>query len=395
MNFLQINTTVNSGSTGRIAEEIGRVFLKNGHNSAVAFGRGDRPSQSKKIRIGRDWNTYSHVLQTRLLDNHGFASKAATQRLLEEMDANQPDVVGLHNLHGYYIHVGMLFDYLKRNTIPVVWTLHDCWPFTGHCTYFDRVDCKKWKTHCDDCPLTHYYPQSLFRDRSYQNFDDKRNAFSGHPNLTIVTPSHWLKNLVKQSFLKEYPAEVIHNGVDIEVFKPQKHNVDEKIVLGVASIWSERKGLEDFIKLRKELPEDVEIVLIGLDQSQIKDLPIGITGIARTESTEDLAKWYSRATVFVNPTYIDNFPTTNIEALSCGTPVITYDTGGSPEAVDETTGFVVEQGDLEGVVQSLHTISEKNRESYREPCRKRAVEYYNKEDRFQDYVELYERMLGK
>jgi len=395
MKLLQVNVTVNSGSTGRIAEDIGKVMMRNGHESAIAFGRGDRPSESRKIRIGGKLNVYNHVIQTRLLDNHGFSSVKATKQFLREIKNFQPDVVGLHNLHGYYLHVGILFKYLKQHEIPVVWTLHDCWPFTGHCTYFDRVGCEKWKTHCQNCPLTGYYPQSWFMDRSFLNFEDKRTLFTGHPNLTIVTPSRWLKDLVKQSFLNEYRVRVIHNGVDTDVFKPYENIRKKKIVLGVASQWSERKGLNDFFKLHKELPEEVEVVLIGLKPSQIKRLPRGIKGIERTESTEELAKWYSRATVFVNPTYIDNFPTTNIEALACGTPVITYDTGGSPEAVDETTGFVVEQGDLEGVVQSLHTISEKNRESYREPCRKRAVEYYNKEDRFQDYVELYERMLGK
>lgn len=393
MKILQINTTINSGSTGRIAEDIGNVFMVQGHSSAIAFGRGDRPSRSKKIKIGNKWNTYSHVFQTRLLDNHGFASKAATEKLIEEIEAYKPDVIGLHNLHGYYLHVGVLSEYLKTKAIPVVWTLHDCWPFTGHCTYFDRVDCEKWKTHCRNCPLTSYYPKSWFRDRSYKNFEDKRAAFTGHPNLTIVTPSHWLKNLVKQSFLKEYPVEVIHNGVDLEVFKPQKHSENKKIVLGVASPWTERKGLDDFLKLRKELPDDVKIVLIGLDQSQINSMPKGITGIARTESTEELADWYSRATVFVNPTYIDNFPTTNIEALACGTPVITYHTGGSSEAVDDSTGKSVLKGDQNSLLNAVLTYLKSENAKTKKNCRRRAVKYFNKDERFQDYFDLYEKML--
>lgn len=394
MKILQINTTVNTGSTGRIAEGIGKILLEAGHESTIAFGRGNQPSQSKKIRIGGKLNFYYHVIQTRLWDNHGFESKKATQRFIRQIEKFQPNVISLHNLHGYYLHVGDLFEFLKKKEIPVVWTFHDCWPFTGHCSYFDRVDCTKWQTHCEDCPLTDYYPQSWFQDRSYQNFEDKRTAFTRHSNLTIVTPSNWLNSLVKKSFLQKYNVKVIHNGVDLTIFRPQLKSTDKSLVLGVASIWSERKGLLDFKKLRNQLPFNTEIVLIGLSQSQIKALPEGIYGIERTESVEELASWYNKATVYVNPTYVDNFPTTNIESLACGTPVVTYNTGGSPEAIDDHTGRVVQKGDIKGLVTAIQDLVSQNQQTLSNACRHRAERHFNQEDRYQEYLELYESLAN-
>jgi putative colanic acid biosynthesis glycosyltransferase len=393
MKLLQINSVINSGSTGRIAEDIGMVMMRQGHESAIVFGRGNRPSRSKKIRVGNKLTTYTHVLQTRLLDKHGFASGRATKKLINKIEEFRPDIIGLHNLHGYYLHAGELFQYLKKKKTPVVWTLHDCWPFTGHCAHFMRVGCEKWKTHCRDCPLTSYYPKSWIRDRSYQNFDDKREAFTGHPNLTIVTPSRWLKMLVGHSFLNEYPVEVIHNGINLETFRPVHNQLDKPLVLGVASTWTDQKGLNDFVRLREKLSKDIDIVLIGLSALQIGHLPDGIKGIARTESVEKLAEWYSRAVVYVNPTYVDNFPTTNIEALACGTPVITYDTGGSSESVDEKTGLIVERGDSEALEKAIRQVLNNGKESYRDHCRSRAQEKFNKKERFLDYLKLYTEMV--
>jgi len=385
--ILQINSTSNSGSTGRIAENIGKVFLGRKNESAIAFGRKGNPSASQEIKIGTRVDFYTHAIQTRILDNHGLASVKATKNLIEDIKKFDPDVIGLHNLHGYYLNYKTLFEYLKKARKPVVWTFHDCWPFTGHCSYFDRVDCEKWKTHCDKCPLTHYYPASYFKDRSYKNFDDKRECFSNHPNLTIVTPSNWLKELVKESFLKDYDVEVIHNGVDLTTFYPKKITMEEKVVLGVANVWSERKGLNDFIKLREILDSDIHIVLIGLNSHQVKNLPEGILGLDRTESAEDLASWYNKATVFCNPTYIDNFPTTNIEALACGTKVITYDTGGSPEAVCDKTGYVLQKGDIVGMKKAIES-EVKSKETVI-LCRARAKNLFDAQERFDDYYKLY------
>lgn len=393
MRILQINTTVNSGSTGRIAEDIGKVLTQHGHESSIAFGRGDRPSQSQKIRIGSKWDIYYHGLQTMLFDKHGLASQKATKNLITTIESLKPDMLGLHNLHGYYLNYPILFNYIKAIQLPVVWTFHDCWPFTGHCAYFDSVNCTKWKTHCQQCPLTGNYPKAWV-DRSFQNFDEKKEAFLGVKNLTIVTPSQWLANLVKQSFLKEYPTQVIHNGIDLEVFTPLEgaYNPEEKTILGVASTWDARKGLSDFIALRKILPEKYKIILIGLHSKQIETLPSGIQGIARTENIQELVKYYNQATVFVNPTYVDNFPTTNIEALACGTPVITYNTGGSPEAIDELTGYTVEKGNVQALAEAIQKIEKTPQQI--EHCRNRALNRFDSLARYKDYLHLYQNIFN-
>lgn len=394
MKILQVNTTLNTGSTGRIAEGIGQVAMAAGYESYAGYSvLGAGGTQSCGIKIGGKLDTHLHGVKTRVLDLHGFGSARATKNFIQQVEAIDPDIIGLHNLHGYYLNIEVLFRYLKKTQKPVVWTFHDCWPFTGHCTHFMRVGCEKWKVHCCDCPLTGAYPASWYRDRSYNNFEDKRQLFNGLSNLNIITPSRWLQELVNQSFLSDYPVKVIYNGIDTNTFSPKNELSEKNIVLGVAGTWTEWKGLFDFIQLREKLPETMDIVLIGLTKKQKEQLPRGITGIERTENVEELAAWYSKASVFLNPTYSDNFPTTNIEALACGTPVITYNTGGSPEAVDEQTGFVVEQGELNEVVDSILEISQNGREMYREPCRKRALANFNKDDRFQEYVELYESML--
>lgn len=392
MRILQINTAVNTGSTGKIAEQIGKILIQKGHESYIAFGRGDRPSQSQKIKIGQKKDYYKHGLKTLFFDKHGLGSVNATKSFIQKIDDIKPDAIGLHNIHGYYINYKILFDYIKQKNIPTVWTFHDCWPFTGHCTYFDGVDCFKWETHCNKCPKTKYYPKAL-TDRSYQNFEDKKEAFQNVNKLKIITPSNWLSSHVKNSFLKDYPVQTIHNGIDLKVFKPDEklYNADDKIVLGVASTWDARKGLEDFKALRKTLPLSSKIVLIGLNKKQIETLPDGIQGISRTENIEELVKWYNQATVFVNPTYVDNFPTTNIEALACGTPVVTYNTGGSPEAIDSETGFVVEKGDINGLKTAvLQTEKTKNSINI---CRKRAEKQFNSKDRYLDYLNLYTNFI--
>lgn len=393
--ILQINSTVNSGSTGRIAEDIGRVLQGEGHESYIAFGRGNRPSESKLIRIGGELDAWAHGLKSILRDRHGFGSYSATEQLVKKIEAVQPDVIGLHNIHGYYLNVEVLFNFLKVANIPIVWTLHDCWAFTGHCAYYDFVGCRKWQTHCHQCPLTSRYPRSLFQDNSHQNFTDKRKLFQGLKNLHMVTPSHWLKTEVSKSFLSDYPVKVIHNGIDLDLFKiTEASGPDTKIVLGVASTWDRIKGLGDFYYLHEHLPQDYKVVIIGVTRSQARAFPRGITAISRTESIPDLVKWYNRASVFVNPTYVDNFPTTNIEALACGTPVVTYATGGSPEAVDHDTGVVVARGDRAALLTAVTTIAGRGKSHFTTLCRRRAVELFNKEDRFRDYLQVYAAARG-
>lgn len=397
--FLLLNATANTGSTGRIAEEIGLLAEQSGFEVRFAYGRRAVNSSLPLLKIGTDWDIRWHGVKSRLWDAHGFASRQATRALIRELEIWKPDIINIHNLHGYYIHVGELFDYLKRIQIPIVWTFHDCWPFTGHCSHFDRYDCRKWETECHHCPNRKGYPESWFIDRSRVNYFRKSEIFNGLEKMTIVTPSAWLAQHVSRSFLKNYPVKVIHNGLDLEVFHPvkeerilERNGISESpFILGVASTWTRQKGLDDFVALRKVLSFDIQMVLVGLSAEQALELPEGIIAISRTENITELAKLYTSASVFVNPTYVDNFPTTNIEALACGTPVITYHTGGSPEAIDSETGLVVEKGDVEGLKVAIESIVEKGKAFYSGKCRERAEGLYNKDERYKEYVDIFEK----
>ena len=393
--LLQINVTASWGSTGKIAEDIGKLAIDAGWDSWIAYGRGNPTSQSNLIRIGNDWDMRIHGLQSRLFDNHGLASKKVTEDFIHRIKEIKPDVIHLHNIHGYYLNYQILFRYLKEYDVPIIWTLHDCWPFTGHCAYYDFAKCSRWQTECHDCPQLKSYPASVWRDRSTKNFLTKKDSFLGCRSLTFVPVSDWLNGELKKSFLSDYPAVTIHNGIDLSVFTPSETTIKDstqKVVLGVASVWDKRKGLEEFVKLRKLLPGNYHITLVGLSNDQISTLPDGITGIRRTENVRQLADLYSMADVFVNPTLEDNFPTTNLEALACGTPVITYRTGGSPEAIDDATGFIVDYQDVEALARQIVTVCETGAISAN-VCRKRAENFYNKKIVFQQYITLYNNCL--
>lgn len=402
MKVLQINTTVNSGSTGRIAEDIGTLLLTEGSVSVISAFNTAQKSQSHVIKIGDTVDWYKHILLSRILDRHGFGSKSATQNFISQIDRLNPDIIHLHNIHGYYLNIVELFHYLRQAGKPVVWTFHDCWPLTGHCSYFDFVQCNRWKTGCFSCPNIKGYPKSLFLDQSKRNYKEKRELFNGIANLTIVTPSNWLKELVLKSYLQSYPIAVINNGIDLKKFNITSKRdfislwgiVDKYVILGVASTWDTRKGLADFVQLSCLLSDKFVIVLVGLNDQQLHLLPKNVIGVKRTESIEELAELYNAALTFVNPTYVDNFPTTNLEALACGTPVITYNTGGSPEAIDDETGIVVEKGDINGLVNAIIDIANHGKSHFSAKCRNRAEELYNKDNRYRDYLNLYTQMIN-
>ncbi len=402
--LFQINVTCNWGSTGRIAEEIGQVAIQQGWDSYIAYGRGKPVSKSHLIRIGNDWDMYEHGLETRIFDNHGLASRGVTQKLIRQIEEIKPDVIQLHNVHGYFVNYPILFDYLAKCKIPVVWTLHDCWTFTGHCAHFALAGCYQWKNEeCSHCKYKKSYPASLFFNRAHRNFLDKKKAFTAPKNMTIVTVSHWLEELVQQSFLSCHQVITINNGIDVQIFSPKNNGkkIREKLgisqpymLLGVASVWEASKGIFDFVKLRELLPADqYAIVLVGVDDRTAKILPQGIVTVKRTNNVEELAEIYSVADVFLNPTWQDSFPTTNLEAMACGTPVVTYRTGGSPESLTEKTGKVVEQGDLVAFVSNIEEICKKGKNTYVEVCRQGVVENYNKKDRYLDYIKLYQQLL--
>lgn len=398
MRLLQINVTANSGSHGKIAEEIGSLAIQRGWQSVIAYGRWANPSSSELLRIGSSFDINEHGIESRILDNHGRASRRATKEFIKKIEAIKPDIIHLHNIHGYYLNYRILFDYLKTTGSPVVWTLHDCWPFTGHCAHFEYDGCLKWKKECFDCQFKYVYPASFFLECSRRNFRLKKECFTTLRSLTLVPVSDWLKDYLKDSFLREQNIVVIHNGVDINKFAPIVIERDDDVVelLGVASNWRMRKGLPDFIQLRERLPMNCHITLIGLSKKEIRQLPPGITGIERTNSVEELVYYYNRADVLVNPTYEDNFPTINIEALACGTPVITYRTGGSPEAVSLDTGWVVEQGDVDGIAMIIKDFNDKDNDvrfQQRMACRERAVNEFDKDKQYLEYFKLYEKIL--
>lgn len=402
--LLQINAAVNRGSTGRIAEQIGELAMQRGWESYIAHGRHINPSKSHTIQIGSTIDWYFHALMTRLTDRQGLFSTRATRKLVKQIEEIKPDIIHLHNIHGYYLNYKVLFEYLNKSNIPVVWTLHDCWTMTGHCTHFEYAKCNKWRTECYNCPEKRSYPTSWLMDRSKKNYINKKQNFSAIKNLTIVPVSNWLGGIVQNSFLKDKRVNVIHNGIDIRTFQPTASNslieqynlAVKRIILGVASPWSSKKGLCDFVRLYDGLDSTrYQIVLIGLNKEQTKQLPNGILGLERTNSVEELAKWYSAANVFVNLTYEDTYPTTNLEAISCGTPVVTYRTGGSPESVIPQTGRVVEQGDIEGVATAIEELCAEDRDAMRRCCRKYAEEHFDKQACFKKYLDLYEEIIRK
>ena len=404
--LLQINPVLRvNTSTGRIMQEIGELAMLHGWKTYMAYSKGRdgiKECKSEIVPVGDVWSTAWHGLETRLLDRHGLASDRATREFIKRIETIAPDIVHIHNIHGYFLNYRILFDFLSKSGIPVVWTVHDCWLYTGHCYYYSYAGCNKWQTGCGHCPQKKEFPASYFSDRSHRNWLDKKTAFTSMPldKLTIVPVSDWIREEMSRSFLKDYHFQVIHNGINTEVFDVydatavrQQYSLGDKyIFLGVASIWSREKGLADFIKMSELIRQDEVIVLVGIKPEDMKLLPKNVVAIARTENIRQLAELYSAADVFINPTWQDNYPTVNLEAIACGTPVVTYRTGGSIEAITDTTGFIVEQGDVAGLVDAARCIIRRGKEAYRNVCRQYAVANFRKEDRYADYLNLYRQL---
>lgn len=398
-----ISGSINFGAPGRIVEQIGILAQKKGYEVLVAHStRNENPSQLPHFAMTTKREEVLHAVGAKFLDLHGLLSTRQTKALVERMKDFQPSIIHLHNIHGYFCNFKVLFEYLDTIDTPIVWTMHDCWPFTGRCFHFVGANCYKWKTGCYDCKSEAGYTVSKYMDRSRSLYELKKRLFSRVKNMTMVPVSDWQASFLKDSFLRYHKIHTIHNGVDLKRFYPIEGNrlrkkfrlVDQFVVLGVASPWNTRKGLADFYRLGSMLPsEEFTIILVGLKPEQVESLPKGIMGITRTESQQELAEYYSMADVFVNLTYLDTFPTVNLEALACGTPVITYQTGGSPEAVDDKTGLVVKQGDLNGVVEAICSLKRNPLSSL--DCRERAEKLFDKDKCFEEYICLYNELLQK
>ena len=364
MKILMINSVCGIRSTGRICTDLATKLDSQGHIVRIAYGREAVPENFQKyaVRIGTVMDVKMHGIYSRLFDAHGLGSKQATRSFLRWVDEFQPDLIWLHNIHGYYINYEMLFDWIKKHpSIEVKWTLHDCWAFTGHCSYFSMEKCEQWKTHCMNCPQKKRYPSS-YVDCSKRNYERKKDSFTGVNNMTLVVPSQWLASLVKQSFLKDYQVDVQYNTIDYNVFKPtpsdfrNRYGVcGKKIVLGVASSWNDRKGLNDFIQLSEMLDDRYVIVLVGVSDKLIRSLPSKIISIERTNNTQELAEIYTAADVFVNPSKEETFGMTTVEAVACGTNVIVYQDTACEEVVRNSKGIVVPQ-DVEALYEEIIKI---------------------------------------
>ena len=395
MKILQISAFCGQGAPGKIVLGIHNVLKNQGHQSTIAWGRANSaPDTVPTIQIGKKSDYYAHALYTRLTDRCGFGSVRATRAFLKKLEAIQPDLVQLHMLHGYYINLELLFLYLKEKRIPVIWTFHDEWALTGHCPCFEMIGCEKWKTGCHHCPQRSHHPSSWLVDNSKWNWEKKKELFTSLEKFTVVAPSRWMVKTVQNSFLRDYPVKLIHNGINTEVFKPTQSNVknrigaaDKKIILGVSSTWVPSKGIADFCELSTILPKEYQIVLVGLSDKQICTLPNSMIGIRRTENQRELAELYTAAQVFLNPTYEDNYPTTNLEALACGTPVVTYQTGGSVESVEESGhGAVVSKGDVTALADAIESVTGQKRTTPLYRC--------SELEKYQEYIMLYKEILG-
>lgn len=392
MKLVQINTVCN-GSTGKIMGDIQRTANQEGFETISFYGRRKGYKDLKCEKIGGFFSFWYHVFLTTVFDMHGHGSYFKTKKLVKRIKQENPDIIHLHNIHGYYINYKVLFNYLKNEYQgKIFWTLHDCLPFTGHCAHFMSVNCDKWKIQCKKCPKKKRYPISLFLDRSYKNYLEKKELFTNLNNLIIITPSDWLNKLVKQSFLKDYEVITINNGINLNLFKEnkdlsvlEKYNIpNNKIILGVASVWTKEKGIDDFIDLAKLISDEYIIILVGLSKKQIRELSKykNIIGIKRTDNQQELVKLYSCAYVLVNPTYEDNYPTVNLEAIACNTPVITYATGGCVEQVTKETGIISNKDNLLDDIEKIKDLDFNNKE---------LLNKMDKEIKNKEIIELYRK----
>lgn len=400
MRVFQLNTFCGVKSTGRIATEIAKLVQKDGGECRIGYGVPGISADSEPFayRTGSPVERKLHGAMRKLLDAEGYGSGLGTRQLIGEMRAFSPDLIHLHNLHGCYLNLSMLFDELARMNKPVVWTLHDCWPFTGHCAYFDYIGCDRWQSQCHDCPQKASYPTCIGLSRARQNFEQKKRLFTQLQNLTFVAPCQWMTQPLSRSFLSCYPVRVISNGVNLAVFKPVDSDLrmrygigEKKIVLSVASEWDERKGLRYLLEARQKAGDEYCFVVIGLSEQQVADLPDGMIGLTHTANAHELAEWYTAADCLANPTMEDNMPMVNLEALACGTPVAVFETGGCPEAVGEC-GRVIPQGDADALCEAIRQLCQM-KPALRPLCLERVKDFDSKKT-FQSYLELYKELCS-
>lgn len=393
MKVFFINTVYNTGSTGRITAGLIQLLKESGDTGLAAYGYPGNRSDADTFCIQSKHHYYLHNLLSRLTGCEGCFSTRQTRQLIGKIREYDPDVIHLHNLHGHYLNLRVLFSFLREYGKPIVWTLHDCWAMTGHCPHYMMAGCDKWQTGCHHCSQLDMYPRTLV-DNTQAMWHKKREWFTGVENMTIVTPSNWLGDQVKQSFLSEYPLKVIHNGIDLSVFRPtgsalrSQNGWDGKfLLLGVAFDWGIRKGLDVFCALAERLDDRFQIILVGTNEAIDRELPKNIYTVHRTENQRALAELYTAADLFINPTREEAFGLVNAEALACGTPVVTFQTGGSPEIPDESCGSIVPWGDVDALEQEIRRIADQHPYS-QTACLERAISF-DADNTLREYLHLY------
>lgn len=398
--ILQINVVANSGSTGKITEKIGDMVISQGWESNIVYGRWGRKSSSQLYYVGNKIELLTHGFLSLFFDFHGRGSILATHKLISYINTLQPDIIHLHNIHGYYLNYKLLFKYLETLNIPIIWSLHDCWSFTGHCVHYTAAGCNKWQYGCNNCPNKWDYPKALI-DNSHNNYIRKKDSFTRIKNLTIVTVSEWLKNEVKKSFLNKYPIEKISNGIDLNIFKPlisdirKKYNIENKfVILSVATQWVKRKGMDDFIKLSKIISNDICIVLVGVTNKQKRRLPHNIIGISRTEDIEEMVKLYTTANVYVSFSEEETFGMTIIESMACGTPAIVYDSTACKELINDKVGYVVNVHDIKSAYKHVIDIKNSGKEVFSNYCIEHVRNNYSDKITFSKYIDLYKKLIN-
>lgn len=394
-----INCNVRSGG-GKVMLGIAEVARNSGFDYYTYSPESKIDSPKNHSYIISRYTNYANMKISQLIGYDSAVINYGTYKLINQLKKIRPDLIHLHGLHGWYIDYKKLFEYIKQNNIPVVWTQHDCWAFTGKCTHFSYVKCNKWKTGCYDCPQLSRYPESKFIDNSKPMYNYKKNTFTSLKKCQIVSVSNWLMSILEESFLKNYPITTIENGIDVSVFKFIKSDLrnkyglnDKVIILGVAASWNERKGLDDFINLRGMLPEDkFEIIIIGLNSQQLDRVKKeGIIGISRTANKSELAEWYSTCDVFFNPSIEETFGLVTVEAMACGAPVIVYNSTAAPELIKHTNNYCVNTNDLDEVVECINKILKNGKLFYSNV--ERAYHYYNQDSQYEKYLDLYSEFL--
>lgn len=386
MKIVQINAVCGMGSTGEITVKISNMLNEHNIENYVFYTYG-KSKYEQGVKYSTNLTVGLNAVMAKVLGNYGFNSHFSTKKLIRKLKQIKPDIIHLHNIHGHDVNLKTFFKYLKESGVRVIWTFHDCWAFTGYCMHFDLLNCRKWESVCNECPQKNNY--SLFVDKSKKLFNLKKSIFTDIEDMTIVTPSEWMASLAKKSYMNKFPIKIINNGTNTDIFYRRNTNIRQQFGVGEKYlVFGIVKGNYDlFMNLADKMEDKYQLVLAGLSKSQLQKLPKNIIGIGKIKSRDEMAEFFSASDVFVNMTLQDTFPTVNLESLACGTPVITFNTGGSPEAVDDKTGIVVQKGNVTELYEAVCTIC--NGEDRSEACIKRARELYNAKERFADYLDLY------